>query len=181
MFIVVGELLCMLVALLIVRLHTGAWLAFALAPTSQAIFAGALGALVPLAANWWIWRDRGRRAPRVWTAFAGIIERLRPLLAVPLLAMGAWELVGLSVLAGVAEEMLFRGALQPLVGLVGASVIFGALHALTPGYFLLATLLGLLMGSLYELTGSLLAPVVMHTLYDLGALYLLRRIFATAP
>lgn len=179
--IVAGEMLCVVLALIIGRLHTGAWLAFTLAPTPLALVAGTAGALLPLALNWWIWQDRGRRAPRVWAAFDSITERLRPLLAAPLQAMGAPQLIGLALLAGIAEEMLFRGALQPLIGLAGASVVFGALHALTPGYFVLATLLGLLMGLLYQWSGGLLAPVVMHSLYDLGALYLLRRIYAPAP
>jgi membrane protease YdiL (CAAX protease family) len=72
----------------------------------------------------------------------------------------------LAVLSGVAEEVFFRGALQPLVGLVPATLIFGLVHfvprrELLPwtGFALAA---GLLLGILFEATGNLLAPVLTH-------------------
>lgn len=64
----------------------------------------------------------------------------------------------LALGAGVGEETLFRGFLQSAAiqglagvlpaefatacGLAAASVVFGALHALTPSYFLFATAAG---------------------------------------
>jgi len=45
------------------------------------------------------------------------------------------------------------------------SVIFGALHAVTPLYFLVATVAGALFGGEY-LFGGLAAAVVTHWLYD---------------
>lgn len=72
----------------------------------------------------------------------------------------------LALASGVAEEALFRGALQPLVGLSAASVLFGLAHLvprreLLPwtGFTLLA---GFGLGALYAWTGNLLAPVVAH-------------------
>src|SRR5690242_15649582 len=63
-------------------------------------------------------------------------EVLRPLLA-PCTVL---DLLGISVLAGLGEEMLFRGVLQgafsqranPGAGLALASVLFGLMHFITP-------------------------------------------------
>lgn len=94
------------------------------------------------------------------------------------------DLALVSLLAGVGEEALFRGVIQeaasqamsPLAGLVLASVLFGAVHALNATYFVFATLAGFYFGWLYQVTGNLLVPIVVHALYDLVALHrLLRR------
>lgn len=72
----------------------------------------------------------------------------------------------LALASGVAEEALFRGALQPLLGYVGASLLFGLAHwvprrELLPWVaFTFAAGFGL--GWLYEATGNLVAPVVAH-------------------
>ena len=72
----------------------------------------------------------------------------------------------LAVASGVAEEAFFRGALQPAVGWLPASLIFGLVHfapkrELLPwtGFALCA---GLLLGALFEFTGNLVAPIVAH-------------------
>ncbi|MDC8829909.1 CPBP family intramembrane glutamic endopeptidase [Alteromonas gilva] len=71
----------------------------------------------------------------------------------------------------VTEELLFRGGLQrllqrkmtPLAGLIVASAVFGAAH-FSGGewYMLLATLAGLLYGTIYWLTGRLLWAIICH-------------------
>ena len=76
------------------------------------------------------------------------------------------EIATLAVASGVAEELFFRGALQPTLGLVAASAIFGAAH-LGPGrrfftWTLWAGLMGFAFGGLYLVTGSILAPIVAH-------------------
>jgi membrane protease YdiL (CAAX protease family) len=56
-----------------------------------------------------------------------------------------------------------------------AAALFGVLHFITPAYAVLAGLLGLYMGVLYLVTGNLLVPIVVHSLYDFVALlYLVR-------
>jgi len=76
------------------------------------------------------------------------------------------QCIALAAMSGVAEEAFFRGALQPSLGLVGASLLFGLAHfvprrALLPwtGFSIAA---GFLLGILYDATGNLLAPVVAH-------------------
>ena len=72
----------------------------------------------------------------------------------------------LAVLSGVAEEAFFRGALQPHVGLIAASLLFGLAHfvprrELLP-WTLFSLVAGLLLGALFEATGNLVAPIVAH-------------------
>lgn len=76
------------------------------------------------------------------------------------------DCVLLALASGLAEEALFRGALQPLLGYVGASLLFGVAH-FAPRRDLLpwvgfAFLAGFGLGWLYEETGNLVAPVVTH-------------------
>ncbi len=92
-------------------------------------------------------------------------------------------LVTLSALAGVGEELLFRGAIQgglaqhvpEVVAIVAASVLFGLVHYLSFTYFIVATGLGLVLGTAYMLTDSLVLVMVWHGVYDMMALYCLRR------
>jgi membrane protease YdiL (CAAX protease family) len=76
----------------------------------------------------------------------------------------------LAAASGVAEEALFRGALQPRVGLVAASLIFGLAHfapkrELVP-WTVFSIGAGFLLGALFDATGNLLAPVVAHVLIN---------------
>ena len=96
-----------------------------------------------------------------------------------------WEIALVSLLAGVGEELLFRGLVQrglaqlgplansPWLPLVLASLVFGACHALTKTYAVLAAGMGAYLGALYLMTGDLIAPIITHALYDfvLLALY----------
>lgn len=92
---------------------------------------------------------------------------------------GKSELILVSVLSGVGEETFFRGALQPELGLVATSVLFGALHVVPELRFFLWTLLsvgaGFLFGFLFECTGGLLAPTIAHVLHNAATLLLWKR------
>jgi hypothetical protein len=88
------------------------------------------------------------------------------------------ELACLAAVAGISEEVLFRGVLQPGLGrwlsesgaLVVASMIFGLVHAASRLYALFAGLMGLYLGALFLLQRSLIPPILAHGLYDLVAL-----------
>lgn len=94
----------------------------------------------------------------------------------PLLALGVSLALGTA--AGWGEEMLFRGVLQfelserlgDTVALGSSAVVFGALHAVTPLYAILAGLASLYFGELYLQYHNLAVPIVCHGLYDVGAL-----------
>jgi membrane protease YdiL (CAAX protease family) len=94
-----------------------------------------------------------------------------------------WELLAVSVAAGVGEELLFRGALQPLgerwlgpaYGLLAVSVLFGAVHAASATYFVVATTVGLYFGWLAQRFDELVTPMFVHAAYDWAALWVLTR------
>lgn len=101
-------------------------------------------------------------------------------------AFGSWSVPNIavvSILAGLAEESLFRGLIQagleseigkPFALLV-ASAIFGLCHAVNRPYAAVAGAIGLYLGVIFLATGNLLAPIVTHALYDFVALlYFLR-------
>lgn len=88
-----------------------------------------------------------------------------------------------AILAGVGEELLFRGVLQtkigdwttPLIGLAVTSLLFGLAHALSKLYFLFAVAVGGFLGWLAWRYDDLVAPMVAHAVYDLLALVYLSR------
>lgn len=158
-----------LVALLLNRLLLGAFFPVPLALSWQAagqtvMATGALIACVGLL----IHLDFAfmRRIHQKLAGFKVLIVSLTPA-----------ERIYISLWAGLAEELLFRGLLQQLWGVTAASLIFGLLHALTFGYFLLATAMGFFLGGLLHSTGNLLVPVAVHALYDIFALSLLARMY----
>ncbi|KAA1171929.1 CPBP family intramembrane metalloprotease [Marinobacter salinexigens] len=92
-------------------------------------------------------------------------------------------LAALSALAGVGEELLFRGAVQgwltgtvgPWMALIVSAVLFGLVHYVSFTYFLVATGLGVVLGAAYHFSDSLALVMVWHGLYDMMALFFLIR------
>lgn len=84
----------------------------------------------------------------------------------------------IATLAGVGEELLFRGFLQTWLGqhiaialsILLVSLVFGLLHYLSHAYFICTFLMSVAFGVGYYLTGSLLMVMVWHGVYDLIAL-----------
>lgn len=71
-----------------------------------------------------------------------------------------------SLLSALGEELFFRALLAPLLGLFGQAALFGLAHQL-PGrarwiWVIWASIMGLVFGVLYQLTGSLVGPIVAH-------------------
>jgi membrane protease YdiL (CAAX protease family) len=107
-------------------------------------------------------------------------QRVAPLFA----GSGPMVLVVVALLAGLGEEALFRGVVQPalaahlplLVAIAATAMLFGAAHWITPTYALLAGIVGAYLGGLFVLSGNLLVPIVAHALYDVVALALLVRV-----
>lgn len=89
-----------------------------------------------------------------------------------------WMILFSFLVVGPAEELLFRGGIQGLLkrawgpwpAIVGASALFGLLHysvgsgsvASALAYVLIAFLLGIVLGVLYERTGNLVVPTLAH-------------------
>lgn len=117
------------------------------------------------------------RAPSGW-----IVDGVRAVydeVLVPVFAkLGPASIVVVGAAAGIGEEWLFRGVLQPVIGMPAAAAAFGLLHI--GGRHMLAfgvwaAWMGLALGSLALATGGLIAPIVAHGVYDMLALEYIRR------
>ncbi len=109
----------------------------------------AIVALSRLSVRRWMW------ARRLHTDFRDILGEL-----------STSEILILAVASAVGEELLFRGALLPWLGLWAQAVIFALLH-IGPGRRFLpwtasAFVIGLGFGWLSLATGDLGAPIVCH-------------------
>lgn len=97
------------------------------------------------------------------------------------------DLLMLAAIAGVAEELLFRGVIQPWVesawglvaGLIVSNILFGLVHAVTPLYAVLAAVVGIYLGLSLDYGGdrNLLTPVIIHGFYDFLAFIALMRVY----
>jgi membrane protease YdiL (CAAX protease family) len=102
-----------------------------------------------------------------------LLEALGPSLA----ACRWYDLLLVAAVAGVGEELLFRGVLHPLAGPVWSNVLFGLAHFITPTYAILAGLLGHFLGWLLDYSENILAPIIAHGLYDFLAFLVVVREF----
>jgi membrane protease YdiL (CAAX protease family) len=89
---------------------------------------------------------------------------------------------GAALLAPIGEELLFRGILQSSLArvlparygslrhrwaaVIVVGVIFGAMHSPTPQHIPALIAFGLILGFLYERTGSLRVTILVHMLFN---------------
>lgn len=142
---------------------------------------GALATLPPLGLLWLC-----MKAP--WRPFAKIMQVLDETFVPLFRQCRVLELAVIALLAGLGEEMIFRGIVQDWaadkmggpygagVGLAVAAVIFGLLHGITPAYAIMAGGIGLYLGAIWLATGNLLVPITTHALYDFLALVYLAHV-----
>lgn len=166
-------------------------------------YGSALGALMAIVAWAWFVLLRGGRLATwfpgdawlldlligtgvgvLFTAIAWMLQgRVRGLRRVSNLLMMVLDMQALrphhalvfGLMAGLPEELLFRGAMQPVFGLLLTAIFFGALHAATTTYYVYATIAGLMLGVLAEWRGGLWAPIAAHTVIDMLMFLLLLR------
>jgi membrane protease YdiL (CAAX protease family) len=96
-------------------------------------------------------------------------RRLHLTLRGPLLGLTPSRIALLSVLSATAEELFFRAALTPVIGLWSSAVIFGLCHAAPRAglsWSIWAFVMGLLFGALFFASGSLLPPILLHALIN---------------
>jgi hypothetical protein len=136
-----------------------------------------------------VWRPLGM--------FADILRVVDEMLVPLFRQCTAAEMAIISLLAGLGEELLFRGVFQASIAhwaedyggtalflggtaadwfaVAVAAVIFGLAHSINLPYAVLAGLVGLYLGWLWMVSGSLLLPIATHALYDfLALLYLVK-------
>lgn len=81
--------------------------------------------------------------------------------------------------SGIAEEALFRGAIQPTLGWGVTTLLFGLMHIGPSRVFipwtLSALLIGGVLGYFFDALGTLAAPVTCHVLVNLINLFVLRQ------
>lgn len=126
-------------------------------------------AAVLAAVNLWLLERRAGPWRRVRLA---VDEVLVPTFGV----LGSWQILAVSLAAGIGEELFFRGWLQPLVGLTAAAVAFGLAHVAGSrmlAFGVWAAGMGLVMGGLAVATGGILASMTAHTCYDVVAFHYL--------
>lgn len=83
------------------------------------------------------------------------------------------QIIGVSIMAPLAEEIIFRcciqGTLKQGIGswaaIIVTSVVFGAMHG-TPISFIYATALGILMGWLYDAFNSIIPSMAFHFAFN---------------
>ena len=131
---------------------------------------GTIGTLFPLAIFAFSLTEKGENLPLFGSVRKIIMKDIKALFT----NANLFDIVVISALAGFAEELLFRGIVQAKFGIVWASVIFGILHCLSPAYFVIATIMGFYLGFLSDYYQSLLVPIQLHFLYDLGVLVCLK-------
>jgi membrane protease YdiL (CAAX protease family) len=142
---------------------------------------GVAGTLPLLGLLRWCLRTEWRPMRRL----VGLVEKhLTPYLT----GASAGGIVLVSLMAGLGEEVLFRGVIQaglaerfPAWLAVGiAALLFGMVHWLSTSYAVFAALIGAYLGFLFLITGNLLVPAITHALYDVAALSTLIRLRSDA-
>ena len=95
------------------------------------------------------------------------------------------EILVLALASSVGEELLFRGALQPVLGLWLQALVFALLH-IGPGWRFVpwtawAFVMGLCFGLLFQWTGDLGGPIVAHFTINFLNLHYISRVELPAP
>lgn len=141
----------------------------------QAVLLGILAALVFLPVGWGL-----QQASALVMTHMPLVH-VQPQEQIPIHALrvsiswGGRAALGATavLLAPVAEEMMFRGILYPIVkqlggpqlALWGTSLLFAAVH-LNLVTFVPLAVLALVLTLLYERTNNLLAPIIAHVLFN---------------
>ena len=147
------------------------------APLAMAFARGLLATLPMLVAFWFLVNSKSPLVRQLREQVEWLVGEMFPMGNVLQFAL-------VAALAGVGEELLFRGVVQtklgewttPGIGLLLASLLFAVAHALSTLYFVFAIVVGGFLGWLAMYYHDLVAPMVAHGLYDFIALvYLSRR------
>ncbi len=102
----------------------------------------------------------------------------------PMFAGLSWtQILIIAILAGVGEELFFRGFLQTWIigktqiwiGIISASLVFGLLHYVNFTYFIITFILGIALGIVYHLSNDLALVILWHAIYDVLAIAVLSR------
>lgn len=158
--------------LLLARLATGQFPDLLRLPSGRSLLAGLAAGGLSLALVGLLSRfsDRLEEALRKTGGRAGE-EALR--------SAGYPLMLAMVTTSAIGEELLFRGGLQPLVGLLPAAFLFGFSHGgwmrENWAYVGVAALSGAIFGTAYDLTGDLWVPAIGHSVHNILSTALLGR------
>jgi membrane protease YdiL (CAAX protease family) len=169
-----------------VRMHRVRWadaFGWRRSGVSRALGAGVTvaGVAVPVAYGLqWLSVAALRHWGRRWGYEPGVQGSVELLLHAGSWAESAYIFVFATLVAPVAEELLFRGILFPFIrdlgkprlAFWGTAVLFGAMHG-NLAAFVPLVFFGALLAALYLRTGNLLAPMTAHALFNLVPFLLL--------
>lgn len=121
-----------------------------------------------------------------WSHLKKVSQKTKDVLCDMLKTSSRFNRFLVCFLAGIGEEILFRGFvfvaifefwpwgleynLNIIAAVIVSSVLFGFGHYVTLLYFIITGLLGVAFCLVFLWTGSLIAPVVAHVLYDFYAM-----------
>ncbi len=117
-------------------------------------------------------------ATRVTVARFGWARRLHEELRPVARDFSAPQILLVAGLSSLGEELLFRGLLTPWIGVIPAAILFGLAHQMKgPSrwvWVVWAIVVGLGLGAIFALTGSLVGPLVAHAVVNAVNLAYLR-------
>ena len=106
------------------------------------------------------------------------------------LNLAGWNPLWIAAAAGIGEELLFRGALQPIIGIWLSSVLFLLAHTSDYRFKSLSKKTFVQAGGLFAISlvlaavakyVGLLAAMILHTAIDVAGLYAIRYALASRP
>jgi membrane protease YdiL (CAAX protease family) len=115
-----------------------------------------------------------------------VVDLLGPALA----ECRMFDLMLLAAMAGVSEELVFRGAIEGwlqrydiVAAMIVTNILFGLMHPITLVYFLIAAGFGFYFSVLANLGAerNLTAPILAHTVYDFLGFLLVARDYRKSP
>jgi membrane protease YdiL (CAAX protease family) len=165
-------------AVIIYFRHSTAAISFVLPAGVQAVVGVLAGAILGVLTGVVV-----LRTPLRGSVVRGVLP-LRPVTAT------VWSIVVTGLAAGVGEELLFRAALVPWIGLWWAALLFGIAHSGTArlqdgvslgkvAYLIAAVAMGVVLGVLYQRAG-LLSSMSAHASFDVGTLLVLAPVIGSA-
>ena len=88
-----------------------------------------------------------------------------------------WHILLIAVWSGTTEETVFRGIIQPVIGIFPTSLLFGLMHLIPNKVFIPWTLYtifgGFLFGCLFEIRQNLFPSIITHILVNFIIIFLL--------
>ena len=117
---------------------------------------------------------------QVWSQMLGLLDKVD---------LSGLNFIWFALCAGIGEELLFRGALQPIIGMWWSSIIFMLIHSWTgelssmnwkKWVYVATTFVASVVLSYTYIYFGLIAAIVAHTTIDIVAMLVMRKSRSTA-